>query len=493
MGIFSLFGKKDQKDRQQTISADKDAARAKRNGTNTVQSGDVGKSASRSSTVKRDAQTARATALKIDAIESEMSSEFVNLTTITRTGNTVRGTPSAPATAPAAPPAKKPAPPAPAKPHPEARKVAVPLAGQTLQPLSATSGTTTELLLDGTSTVEDIASPSSEGAAAIEEAAILYANGQAGLVEQMLQAAIAEDMLGDVARKAWWMLFDLYQVTGKQQEFERLSIEYANKFETSPPTWTGNNTQEAPKSTATSGAAPIISFNGKLDGGCVKLTDRMRKLAETQRTLRLEFARVTEVDPAGCRLLLDVLKTLQKSGHDLVLVGASELLDKVHAILEVGRRDDTEDGWLLLLELLQLLNREKEFEEISIDYCVTFEVSPPAFVAPKSKITTAQAEASANAAPAQDCFTMPALIEGRIDNLIVAIAAYADEHEPAIIDCAQLARVDFNAAGRLLTGLAPFCGNGKAVIEFHHVNHLVAELLNVIGLQDIVRILPRKN
>jgi ABC-type transporter Mla MlaB component len=493
VGIFSLFGKKDQKDRQQTISADKDAARAKRNGTNTVQSGAVSKSASRSSTVKRDAQTARATALKIDAIESEMSSEFVNLTTITRTGNTVHGTPPATAPAPAALSAKKPAPPAPAKPHPDARKVAVPLAGQTLQPLSTTSGTTTELLLDGTSTVEDIASPSSEGAAAIEEAAILYANGQAGLVEQMLQAAIAEDMLGGVTQKAWWMLFDLYQVTGKQQEFERLSIEYANKFETSPPTWTGNNKQEAPKSTATSGAAPIVSFSGKLDGGCVKLTDRMRKLAETQRALRLEFARVTEVDPAGCRLLLDVLKTLQKSGHDLVLVGASELLDKVHAILEVGRRDDTEDGWLLLLELLQLLNREKEFEETSIDYCVTFEVSPPAFVAPKSKITTAQAEAPANAAPAQDCFTMPALIEGRIDNLIVAIAAYADEHEPAIIDCAQLTRIDFNAAGRLLTGLAPFCGNGKAVIEFHHVNHLVAELLNVIGLQDIVRILPHKN
>jgi ABC-type transporter Mla MlaB component len=491
VGIFSLFGKKDQKDRQQTISADKDVARAKRNAANTVQPGDAGKAAGRSNTVKRDAQTARATALKIDAIESEMSSEFVTLTTTTQTGNTVRGAPPAPA--PAAPSAKKPIPPALAKPDPDARKAALPLAGQTLQPLSVGSASTTELLLDGTSTVEDIAAPSSEAAAAIEEAAILYANGQTGLVEQMLQAAIAEDMLGGVTQKAWWMLFDLYQVTGKQQEFERLSIEYANKFETSPPTWTGNNKQETPKATTTSGAAPIVSFSGKLNGDCVKLTDRLRKLAETQRTLRLEFTRVTEVDAAGCRLLLDVLKTLQKSGHDLVLVGASDLLDKVHAILEVGRRDDTEDGWLLLLELLQLLNREKEFEETSIDYCVTFEVSPPAFVAPKSKITTAQAETPTTTAPAQDCFMMPALIEGRIDNLIVAIAAYADEHEPAIIDCAQLARVDFNAAGRLLTGLAPFCGNGKAVIEFHHVNHLVAELLNVIGLKDIVRILPRKN
>jgi ABC-type transporter Mla MlaB component len=388
----------------------------------------------------------------------------------------------------AAPAKSKSAEPAPPKPPVNAQKAADPTAP--LAPMMPDSESTTELLLNGTSTVGDIAEPSSEAAVTIEEAAILYANGQAEVVEQMLQGAIGEDAPGNITQKAWLMLFDLYQAHGRQQDFERLSIEYANKFETSPPTWNGSNQPAAPQQAA-SGAAPIVPFSGKLDGGCIKLIERIRKLAENQRTLRLEFARVSEIDPAGCRLLLDVLKTLQKSGHDLILVGAAELVTKVRAILEVGRRDDTEDGWLLLLELLQLLNREKEFEEASIDYCVTFEVSPPAFVAPKSKVTTAQAEAAASA-PSPDCFTMPALIEGRIDNLILAIAAYSDEHEPAIIDCAQLARVDFNAAGRLLTGLAPFCGNGKS-IEFHQVNHLVAELFNVIGLADIVSILPRKN
>jgi ABC-type transporter Mla MlaB component len=83
-------------------------------------------------------------------------------------------------------------------------------------------------------------------------------------------------------------------------------------------------------------------------------------------------------------------------------------------------------------------------------------------------------------------------VEGRIDNLILAIAAYSDEHCPAIIDCSQLTRVDFTAAGRLLTGLAPFCGKGR-ILEFHNVNHLVSELFKVIGLQDIACIVPRKN
>jgi len=351
-------------------------------------------------------------------------------------------------------------------------------------------GNTTEFLLGGQSTINDMALPASEAAAVIEEAAVMYANGQAEVAEAMLAASIAEDNLGLVTSRAWWMLFDLYQIGEKRQAFENLAVAYASKFESSPPAWRESGQGAAGASKEKASTTPMVPFSGKLDAGSQKLIERMQKLAENYRTLRLEFAKVTEVHPAGCSLLHAELKKLQKSGHDLILVGAPELADKIRAIVEVGRRDDTEDAWLLLLEILRLLNREKEFEETSIDYCVTFEVSPPAFVAPKNKVTTAAAEAPAQNEP-QEAFMMPAKIEGRIDDLIVAIAAYSDEHTPAIVDCSQLVRVDFNAAGRLLSGLTPFCVSGKQ-IEFHQVNHLVAELFIMMGLADIVAIHPRK-
>lgn len=472
VGIFSLFGKKD----NQPVKPDA-SSRAKRQ-TSTARP-ESGTTAPRPANIKRDAQAARATALKIDAIESEMSSEFV--TTMTRSGNTL------PPQTTGTPPPKKAAPLSPGKVD-LSMQTTVPLeAAPTLQPMAPELGTTTEFLLKGQTAVGNVASLSSEAAAVIEETAIMYANGQNELVGQMLRSAIDEDRLDDVTMKAWWMLFDLYQITGRKQEFEQLSIAYANRFETSPPTWHGQGKPEAEQE-APAGATPIVPFSGKLDASSIKPIERIQKLAENYRTLRLEFARVTEVDPEGCRLLLALLKKLQKCGHELILVGASELAGKIRAILEVGRRDH-EDSWLLLLEILQLLNREQEFEETSIDYCVTFEVSPPAFVAPKN-VTTAAAETPAEAP--KEGFMMPPLVEGRIDNLILAIAAYSDEHYPAIIDCSQLTRVDFTAAGRLLTGLAPFCGNGK-VLEFHHVNHLVSELFKVIGLQDIARVIPRKN
>jgi ABC-type transporter Mla MlaB component len=458
VGIFSLFGKKD---RQQDAPVDKDS-RAKRSSSSRP---DPGRNSARSdSAVKRD-NAARATAMKIDAIESEMSSEFVKpnsqpLNTLPGP-NTVVGMPAAAKTTP-------------------------------LNTLPLSMGTTTQFLLgDETLHGGGMAVAASANAAVIEEAAILFANGQTDMVEQVLKSAISEDNLGSSTLDAWGMLFDLYQITRKQQEFESLSIEYANKFERSPPGWTSTDEPEAKPAAPKAGTTPTVPFTGKLDASSIKQLDRVKNLAESHRTLRLEFVRITEVAPVGCGLLLNVLKRLQKSGHELILVGAPELAKKISSILQVGRRDETEVPWLLRLEILRLLNLEKEFEEVSIDYCVTFEVSPPAFAPPETKVTTAVAELP-QTTEAVEAFMMPMVIEGRIDELILGIAAYSDEHDPATIDCSRLLRVDFNASGRLLTGLAPFCQNGKT-IEFHNVNYLVAALFSVMGLQDIVRILPRKS
>ena len=481
MGIFSLFGKKDNR---QAKPADKESSRTKKQAGATSPSSPrtASSSSSRLPTVKRDAKTALATALKIDAIESEMSSEFVSITTQPPTTQQRKPPPAPPAKPKAAPPQDKP--------RAETRKLEPAIEEASLQTLTTGMGTTTDFLLAGQTAVVEMAAPASDAAAVIEEAAIMYANGQSDVVEQMLKTAIEEDLLGDLTRNAWWMLFDLYQITGKKQEFENLSIDFASKFETSPPGWIESGRDEAPAVQAAS-ATPMVPFSGKLDGACIKQVERAQKLGENYRALRLEFAKVTEATTDGCKLLLGLFRKLQRTEHDLILVGAPELAAKIRAIISVGRREDTEESWLLLLEILRLLNQEKEFEETSIDYCVTFEVSPPAFVAPKSKITTASAD-TASAAKAAEGFAMPAVVEGKIDNLILAIAAYSDEHSPAIIDCSNLNRVDFNAAGRLLTGLGPFCGMGKT-IEFHHVNHLVAELFGVIGLKDIARIVPRKN
>jgi ABC-type transporter Mla MlaB component len=455
VGIFSLFGKKDRQ--QSSVAKD---ARLNRDSGLPADSG------------KRDAHAARATTEKIDAIESAMSSEYVAPESIPgnmpRSGAGISGGLPFPGTSTNAA---------------QERKSSGP---DTLSSM----GTTTQFLMGETIPGTEVAVAASEGTALLEEAAILFANEQTDAVEQMLRAAISEDTLGDATREAWEMLFDFYQISGNQQQFDNLSIEYASKFETSPPAWTSIERSAQDKTGKASGAVPTVPLTGKLDVTSIKQLDRIKKLAESHRSLRLELARITKVDPVGCGLLLRILKGLQKSEHQLTLAGAPELATKIREILQVGRRDETEAPWLLLLEILRLLNREREFEEVSLDYCVTFEVSPPAFVAPDSKVTTAARGQPRSSAP-DHVYMMPQVMQGSIDEIILGIAAFSDVHDPAIVDCSGLSRVDFSAAGRLMTGLAPFCGAGKS-IEFHHVNALVAALFGVMGLKDIVKIVPRK-
>lgn len=444
MGIFSFIGKKGgQSEPEET---DKDAARRKRE-------------SSRIGTPRPGARDAAlATAKKIDAIESEMTSELARPVQKAGAAASVAG----------------------ATRSPENKDV-----GKTLPPM----GMSTDFLLGADGAVASVEISSSETPAVIEEAAILFANEQFDMVEQILLSAIHDTSLGDALRTAWLMLFDLYQINGKQEQFEHQSIEFAAKFETSPPAWQGADVEE-PAAPKPSGGTPALTFSGKLDETISKQLDRLQKMGDKISVLRLEFARVTEVLPSGCELLLAALKKLQKSGCEFILVGAPELANKIKAIIEVGRRDESEAPWLLLLEILQLLNRETEFEEASIDYCVTYEVSPPAFVAPKNKVSTAIDDVVTPDDSAGK-FVMAAVIDGR-STALAGITEYAATHDPVILDCSRLNRVDFSAAGQLLSNLAPLAAKGKTV-ELQHVNHLVGALFQVMGLREVANVQLRKS
>jgi ABC-type transporter Mla MlaB component len=454
VGIFSFFGKKNS---QQAVAAKSSARKKNEMAGDRLNSGsDLGR------TQLAQRNNAYATAMKIDAIESEMSSEFK----------------------PVMPSSKAIQPP----PHNTQISLEASITTRPPEELLSIMGSTTELLLGSETIAGRPAKMSSfELASVVEESAILFANGQLEIAEQLLRNGIEEDTLGHETPIAWAMLFDLHQINGNRAEFDRLSIEYTSKFETSPPTWIEPNVKPETHQ-AIKNVDATVSFVGMLDGKIVKQLEYVQTLAEQKQVVQLEFDGITGVNPVGCGILLRVLTRLQKSGNDLVLVGALNFTKKIRAILAVGRRAETEAPWLLLLEILRLLNLEKYFEEISIDYCITFEVSPPAFVAPVNKVMTAKPDTRPNS----DHFLMPEIVDSGVDQLIKAIVEYAQNRTLSIIDCSHLVRVNFNAAGQLIGGLAPIVEKG-AMIELHHVNHLVVALFNTVGMPGIVRILPRNN
>ena len=470
MGIFSFLGKKDRREDEEPPSG-ADIPRRRRDDASERADGiERAERTANSQIVQRD--VARKTALKIDAIESEMSSELSRPASVQRAGGNTR----------------------------PMRRQAETVKGSDVGEFDNTAAATdnfsatlplisiaTDFLLGGEIVADKSQPQPPETPAVIEEVAILFANDQNDLVESMLLEAIEDSTLGRAVHTAWWMLFDLYQITNKQAAFENLALRYAAKSGISPPTWVPLSTDDSASTQADSNT--VVVFSGVLDASIQKQLDRAAKLGANSPALRLEFARITSIDVEGCTLLLAGIKKLQQAGCALTLAGANELVKSIRSIVEVGRRDDIEAPWLLLLEILQLMNRQQDFEEASIDYCVTYEVSPPAFIAPKTSHIAAVADHFDQALPA-NVFMMPAIIDGKSD-LVDTITKFVRQHNPAILDCSRLARVDFNAASQLLGGFAPLASDERS-IELHNVNHLVHALFNVMGIREVVRIFPRK-
>lgn len=320
-------------------------------------------------------------------------------------------------------------------------------------------------------------------APAIDESAILYANGQPDAAEQLLRACLPT--LGRAERLPWWMLFDLYQADGREEAFESVAIDYASHFETSPPAW--KPLPAAPAATAAARPGPgltaVEAFAPRIDASVAAPLKRV--LDAPAPVVRLDFGRVTAIDADGAACLLAALQQLRGAGRELVLAGADTLLATLRPLLAIGQRDASPAPWLLLLELLLLTGREKQFEEAAMDYCVTYEVSPPSFEAPLYVSTAAPAPGHG------DRFMLPAVVSGPETSLLAAIDAYALERETLVLDCSRLARIDYAGAGSLLARLDAHGAAGRAV-ELRELNHLVATLLRLLGAGDGVRLYPHR-
>src|SRR5690606_41750980 len=72
----------------------------------------------------------------------------------------------------------------------------------------------------------------------LEEAAILYANDQVTAAIAALEPTLADaGRTPGFDRLVWLVMLDLCQFAGDKQRFDAVSVDYAARFETSPPVW----------------------------------------------------------------------------------------------------------------------------------------------------------------------------------------------------------------------------------------------------------------
>jgi len=157
----------------------------------------------------------------------------------------------------------------------------------------------------------------------------------------------------------------------------------------------------------------------------------------------------------------------RRQGVVIVLEQIEGIMPRLRRRLTVGEAQNART-WLLVLELLQRYGTQEDFEQVAIDFAVTFERSPPSWEAvPVASLPKVKPVKRADNAH---------YLSGEIRNSRFA----------------GVRRLDFFSAGQLVNRLSPFKASGSEVIV-RSPNHLVAELMAVVGLNKFARIIVPKS
>lgn len=322
---------------------------------------------------------------------------------------------------------------------------------------------------------------------AIDEAAMLYANGHDNAALSVLEGAIAAIDKNPGAEQMWGMLFDLYQATGKRDAFEKRALEYVVKFEKSPPTWVAATT--AAKSAAAA-SLPLVTLTGSLNQASARQVEQLVRLAGQHRRVRVDLGKLADADNEGCKLLMAAIEGVKRAGQEIVVMNAPTLASR----LERRIRDDGNAGrpfWLLLLELYQRQDMHERFEEMALEYAIKFEVSPPSWEVRPKALTLSESTARSDMPPKDEGFRIEGELTGGASEVFDALGAYARERPVVAVDLSLLRRMDFISAGSFLNTLSSLAAAGKPVRIFG-VNSLVAALLGIIGVSHVAKIERRK-
>jgi anti-anti-sigma regulatory factor len=328
---------------------------------------------------------------------------------------------------------------------------------------------------------------------AIEEAAVLFANGQTAEAHARIKKALEGEDLGAWKLQVWLMMFDVLQHLGRKQEFEERALDFVVKLERSPPIWTDAPVVPKQNPSLRTGGAATVSLTGSLGAQSAGALEQLRKASERQPKLRLDFGKLQGIEPAGCKLLHATLRYFKTAKKDVWLTGEATLIKLLREGAKAGDTSVDQSTWLLLLDLYQMLGLQNEFEEAAVDYAVTYEVSPPSWEAPPPRpkgepMAETQPVATAEA---DDTFHVSGEVAGSSDQLFADLGTYAAAANPVVLDFATARRVDFVNAGRLLNVLEKLKAEGKQLV-IRGAGEMIIALFAVMGIPKVARIIPKK-
>ncbi|WP_428826031.1 STAS domain-containing protein [Azonexus sp. IMCC34842] len=313
----------------------------------------------------------------------------------------------------------------------------------------------------------------------IEQVVVMFANSQDAPARALLEMLI-RSYSREEGMRFWRLLFDLLQATGDRAAFEKLGFEFAEACETSPPTWR----QEHPAPPTAVAGPRIFVLQGVLTGDGAQPVAELAKLVDQKIDVRVDCGKLVGCDDDVAGELAALLRKARRTGVAVDLEHVEGFIDRLNERLVAGEATRA-TAWLLLLELLQRHGTQDTFEERAVDYAVTFELSPPSWETLPAKHS---AVPKASERPRDEAYYLSGELKNcRFDELVAMFEA----GELTILDFSAVRRMDFFSAGQLVNRIAPFKAKGCDIV-IRSPNHLVAELMAVVGLNKQARIIVPK-
>ncbi|QDL53512.1 STAS domain-containing protein [Rhodoferax aquaticus] len=359
----------------------------------------------------------------------------------------------------------------------------------------------------------------------LEEAAIRFANGDdLGAEEGLLTALRGDALLPEVALSWAVALLDLYRATNNRDGFDHALDEFALRFEGLSPIWTSFS-EPAPQRSdpgVSLASAPTVYQPFGSEAANVlwrspsELTvdsmEQLRSLLAANATpWNLRWTGLLHIQPEAVPLLGGLLGSLCDEPVSLGFLGEEDLVACLRDMTPSNDRTVPPQWWMVRLNALRVMGLHDEFELAALDYCVTFEVSPPAWVPARCVIEDLDSQQyPVSGGSAWDSSARKASSSGFASTAVLPITpilelrgavlgdgakALTEDETPIAgkaihIGCHHLVRVDFSAAGSLLNWVASKEALGYQ-IQFVGVHRLVAAFFTVIGINEHAKVLTR--
>jgi hypothetical protein len=352
----------------------------------------------------------------------------------------------------------------------------------------------------------------------LDEAVIAFANADYEHSERALTELVRPGGSRNLHGETWLVLFDHYRATGAQGKFEALAVEYAQQFGLSAPQWFSMPKLVAESARHASrlpmGKAGQISWTAPASLSAEDVAVLQKRSETLPMPWVFDWGTLDDVQIDAAIQLRQLFRLWATQQIDQRWVGGDRFLNQLKELAPVGERDTDPALWMLRLEALRLANRPDQFDEAAIDYCVTYEVSPPSWERAKCRVRIGGEGTSTNSSPtstmqseAQSSFldtsvhdpaSVAAQVElqgqlsGDISENLRALSAEIGEASLINISCTKLIRLDFMAAGDLLNWVLQRRAENRTVV-FTDSHRLVALFFGAMGINEHAKVKVRIN